>query len=77
MKPKKLKFNSNELHKAKPSIIGIRDNLVIEPVTSPINNLETNTVKSGDELFIVSTNDIVACLRAIRPKTIENNLELK
>ena len=74
MNPKKLKFNSNELHRAKPSIIGKRDNFVIEPVNSPINNLDTITVNSGDELLIVSTNDIVACLSAIKPRTIENSL---
>lgn len=36
---------------------------------------ETITVKIGDELLTVSTNEIAACLSAIRPNTIENNLQ--
>jgi hypothetical protein len=32
------------------------------------------TVNIGDEDFIVSTNDIDACLSAIKPNIIENNL---
>lgn len=68
-----LKFNSNELHRASPSIIGNRDILVQKPVTSPINILDIMTVNKGEELFIVSTKEIVACLSAIRPRTIENN----
>lgn len=36
---------------------------------------ETITVNIGDELLTVSTNEIAACLSAIKPKTIENNLK--
>lgn len=35
-KPKTLKFNSNELHKARPNITGNNDKLVQKPVISPI-----------------------------------------
>ncbi len=38
---------------------------------------ERKTVKMGDELFIVSTKEIVATLSAIKPNTIENNLKNK
>ena len=76
-KPNVLKLISNELHNASPIMIGNRDNFVQKPVYSPIRNLEINTVNIGDELFTVSTNDMVACLRAINPRTIENNLELQ
>lgn len=40
-------------------------------------NCEIITVNRGDELLTVSTNDIVACFNAIKPKTIENNLKIK
>jgi hypothetical protein len=36
IKPKMLKFNSNELHNARPSIIGTKLILVQKPVISPI-----------------------------------------
>ena len=38
--------------------------------------LETKTVKIGEELFIVSTNETAADLRAIRPKTMEKSLKV-
>lgn len=72
--PKVLKLISNELHKANPSMIGIRANFVHLPVISPIMHCETNTVKIGDELLIVSTNDTLACLSAISPSTMPNSL---
>ena len=74
MKPNILKLISNELHKASPSIIGINETLVQKLVTSPIKILEIITVKSGDELLMVSTNETAACFNAIRPRTSEKSL---
>ncbi len=38
------------------------------------DHLEIMTVNNGEELLIVSTKEIVACLRAIKPRTIEKSL---
>ena len=35
------------------------------------------TVNIGEELLIVSTNEIVVTFKAIKPNTIENNLNYK
>lgn len=71
-----LKLISKELHNAKPSIIGNKLILVQNPVTSPIKSRDIITVNSGDDDFIVSTNDIDDCLSAIKPNIIENSLQI-
>ena len=70
-----LKSNSNELHNAKPIIIGTRLILVQKPVTSPIMKWDIMTVNRGDEDLIVSTNDIDEYLSAIRQSKIEISLK--
>ena len=70
-----LKFNSNELHNARPSIIGTKLILVQKPVISPIIKWDMMTVNIGDEDFIVSTNDIEEYLSAIRQSKIESILK--
>ena len=75
IKPKMLKFNSNELHNARPSIIGTKLILVQKPVISPIIKWDMMTVNIGDEDIIVSTNDIEEYLSAIRQSKIESILK--
>ena len=73
-KPKMLKLISNELHSAKPIIIGSKLIFVQKPVSSPIKNCDIMIVKSGEDDFIVSTNDIDAYFSAIKPNIIEKSL---
>lgn len=54
-------------------MIGNKETLVQKPVISPMRRRDMITVNKGDELFTVSTNEIVACLRAIKPSTIEKS----
>ena len=54
-------------------MIGMREILVQKPVTSPMSSLLMMTVNMGDELFTVSTNEMADCVRAIRPRIMENS----
>ncbi len=44
------------------------------PVISPVNKRDIMTVNKGDELFTVSTNDIVEYFNATRPNKIDVSL---
>ena len=72
--PKVLKLSSNELHNAKPSIIGNRLSFVQNPVNSRITRREIITVNNGDDDLIVSTNEIDECFNATKHNIIEKSL---
>jgi uncharacterized protein YqcC (DUF446 family) len=68
-KPKRLKLASNELHSARPIVMGTMENFVQWPVFSPRMSRLMSTVNRGDDDLIVATNDTAMCFNATRPKT--------
>ena len=69
MKPRRWKLASNELHSAKPIVMGTMENFVQWPVFSPRMTRLMSTVNSGDDDLIVATNDTAMYFNAARPKT--------
>jgi hypothetical protein len=55
-------------------MIGMSVTFVHLPVISPVNKRDIMTVNKGDELFTVSTNDIVEYFNATRPNKIDVSL---
>jgi len=73
-KPTIVKLNSYAVHSTRPSIIGMRDNCTKMPFFSFRTMYDIKAVKSGAELFIVSTNETATYLNDMRPSRITKNL---